>query len=279
MRGVTGLLWQETRSFLFGRSQAVRTVVQRAVTAALFLVRATIAPMASTDGIASLVALGFTDLEARVYAHVVAEGPATGYRIAAGTGKPVANTYKAIESLERKGAVLVEDGATRIVRAVDPDQVLDALARSHEGERKKAKAALKRAAKVEEDGRTYAIGGEEQALHRARQMLAEATLVALLRAPSALRAELKEDLTDAEGRGVDVAEIEGEGLTLTIDASQCLIAPDGIWTRNPAIARAVFDGLAAEAAVAEVSFHIGEGAGPKKLQRALAARRRAPADL
>lgn len=234
--------------------------------------------MATADGIASLVALGFTDLEARVYAHLVSEGPATGYRIAAGTGKPVANTYKAIESLERKGAVLVEDGATRIVRAVDPERVLDALARSHEGERKKAKAALKRAAKVEEDGRTYMIGGEEQALHRARQMLAEAAVVALVRGPSPLRALLAEELSDAEGRGVDVAQIDGEGLAIAIDASQCLVSPDGVWTRNPAVARVVFEGLAAEAALGELAVHVEDGAGSKKLQRALAARRRAPVE-
>lgn len=232
--------------------------------------------MASADGIASLVALGFTDLEARVYAHLVASGSATGYRIAQETGKPVANTYKAIESLERKGAVLVEDGATRIVTAVEPDRVLDALARHHEGERKKAKRALKKVARSEEDGRTYAIASEEQALARARQMLAEATVVALVRGSAALRAELREDLSDAEGRGVDVAEIEGAGLTVAVDALGCLVAPEGIWTRNPGVARAVFNGLSAEAALIELSVQVAEGAGPKKLQRALAARRKPP---
>ena len=234
--------------------------------------------MAAADGIASLVALGFTDLEARVYAHLVAEGPATGYRIASGTGKPVANTYKAIESLERKGAVLVEDGATRIVRAVEPERVLDALAKSHEGERKKAEKALKKAFKSEEDGRTYGVGGEEQTLARARQMLAEAEGFVLVRGSAELRSTLRGELADADGRGVDVAEMDGPGLTVAVDAAQCLVAPDGVWTRNPALARAVFEGLAAEAALAEVGASIAEGAGPKKLQRALAARRRAPTE-
>lgn len=234
--------------------------------------------MASGDGIASLIALGFTDLEARVYAHLVTDGPGTGYRIASNTGKPVANTYKAIESLERKGAVLVEDGATRIVRAVELDRVLEALARFHEGERKKVKSALKKAAKVQEDGRTYVVGSEDQLLQRARQMLAEATVVALVRGSDELRLALKGELSDAETRGVDVAESEGEGLTVAVDATQCLIGPDGVWTRNPAIARTVFDGLAAETALADVAFQVQDGAGTKKLQRALAARRRAPTE-
>ena len=232
--------------------------------------------MTAADGIAPLVALGFTDLEATVYAHLVAHGEATGYRIAQATGKPVANTYKAIESLERKGAALVEDGATRIVRAVEPERVLDALAKGYEAERKRARAALRKVAKVEEDGRSYAVGGEDQTLARARQMLAEAEGFALLRGSSAMRAALRGELSDADGRGVDVAEIDGEGLTLAVDAHQCLVAPEGIWTRNPAVARAVFEGLAAEAALAEVSEAVADGAGSKKLQRALAARRRAP---
>ncbi len=234
--------------------------------------------MASSDGIAPLVALGFTELEARVYAYLVASGSATGYRIAQETGKPVANTYKAIESLERKGAVLVEDGPTRIVRAIEPDRVLDALARHHEGERKRAQSALKRAARSEEDGRTYTIGSEEQALARARQMLTESEGFALVRGAAALRTALRSELSDADGRGVDVAEMDGEGLTVAVDGAQCLVGPEGIWTRNPAVARAVFDGLAAEAALAEVSTQVAEGAGQKKLQRALAARRRPPTE-
>lgn len=234
--------------------------------------------MATSAGVASLVSLGFTELEATVYAHLVAEGEATGYRIAQATGKPVANTYKAIESLERKGAVLVEDGATRIVRAVEPDRVLDAIARHHEGERKRAKAALKKVARTEEDGRTYTIGTEEQAVARARQMIAEAGVVALIRGSGPLRAALRGDLSDAETRGVDVAETEGEGLVVAVDAAECLVGPEGIWTRNTAVARAIFDGLAAETALSEVGTAVEDGAGPKKLQRALSARRRAPVE-
>ncbi len=232
--------------------------------------------MASHDGIASLVALGFTDLEARVYAYLVAEGEATGYRIAQATGKPVANTYKAIESLERKGAALVEDGPTRVVRAVDPERVLDGLARRYESDRKQAQAVLKRVEREEEDGRTYTVSSEAQALERARQMLAEAAVVALVRASADVQATLHEEIADAEGRGVDVAQIEGSGLTVAVDGNQCLVAPEGIWTRNPIVARTVFDGLAAEATIAEIGAQLEDGAGPKKLQRALAARRRAP---
>lgn len=234
--------------------------------------------MAATAGIESLVALGFTDLEARVYAHLVVEGPGTGYRIASGTGKPVANTYKAIESLERKGAVLVEDGSTRVVRAVAPEQVLSGIAKRLEKERERAAKSLKKAAKTEEDTRTYAVASEDQAVQRARQMLDGAVVVALVRGSEELRGMLRGEISDAETRGIDVAEIAGEGLTVAVDAAECLISPDGIWTRNPTIARAIFDGLSAETALGEVAARIEEGAGPKRLQRALGARRRPPVE-
>ena len=120
------------------------------------------------------------------------------------------------------------------------------------------------------------MASEEQALGRARQMLAEAAVVALVRGPAETRAELGEEIADAEGRGVDVARVEGSGLAVAVDGTQCLVAPEGIWTRNPALARTVFDGLAAEAALVEVGAQVADGAGTKKLQRALAARRRAP---
>lgn len=49
--------------------------------------------------------LGFTGLEADVYTALLAESPTTGYRVAQALGKAVANTYKAIASLEAKRAV------------------------------------------------------------------------------------------------------------------------------------------------------------------------------
>ena len=66
----------------------------------------------------SLQELGFTETEALAYAGLVPISPATGYRVAQAIGKPAANTYKALESLEAKGAVLVESGAVRPLAAI-----------------------------------------------------------------------------------------------------------------------------------------------------------------
>src|ERR1700730_2132659 len=78
----------------------------------------------------ALVALGFSGFEAEVYVRLLAEPqPVTGYKVAQVLGKPVANTYKALESLSNKGAVIIDDGANRMCRAVAADELLSKLER------------------------------------------------------------------------------------------------------------------------------------------------------
>src|SRR5438105_14363228 len=86
--------------------------------------------------------LGFTALEAAAYAYLVQHSPATGYRIAHGIGKPIANTYKAIESLARKRAIIIEKTGSRLCRAVPPEEVLDQAEHSFRQRRDAASRAL-----------------------------------------------------------------------------------------------------------------------------------------
>ena len=67
-------------------------------------------PSSPSDPVAAMRGLGFTEVEGRVYVWLAREGAATGYAVAKGIGKPVANVYKAIESLVEKGAVEVDEG-------------------------------------------------------------------------------------------------------------------------------------------------------------------------
>ena len=96
------------------------------------------------ESVRHLAALGFTDLEAAVYVYLVENSPATAYRVAQGIGKPVANTYKAVESLQQKGAVLVDETKTRLCRAVPPDDLLGRLEKTFETRREAAAQALAR---------------------------------------------------------------------------------------------------------------------------------------
>ena len=46
-----------------------------------------------------LSGMGLTEMEARIYSHLLTESPVTGYRIAWRVDKPVANVYKSLSSL------------------------------------------------------------------------------------------------------------------------------------------------------------------------------------
>src|SRR3954447_24395728 len=110
--------------------------------------------------VSALEELGLSGSEAAVYAYLVQHSPATGYRVAQGIGKPVANTYKAIASLEEKGAVLVDPSSTRPCRAVPPEEFLARLEGQFQERRTRAARALSevRAAEPEEeDARVYPL--------------------------------------------------------------------------------------------------------------------------
>src|SRR5215213_5890268 len=90
----------------------------------------------------ALAGFGFTDLEARLYCALLREAPASGYRLAKLVGKAPANTYQALDSLARKGAVMVDEGASRTFRPVPSDELLALLRLGFEARSKDAATAL-----------------------------------------------------------------------------------------------------------------------------------------
>ncbi len=152
-----------------------------------------------------LAALGFTELEAMVYAYLVQESPATGYRIAQAIDKPFANTYKATGSLQRKGAVIADQSGSKLCRAVPPDEL---LARIHNGftrQQRMASDALARLRPAETDDGVYSMTSREQVFERCRSMLSRAKQVVLLDVfPTPLEA-LRSDIEATAKRGATVA--------------------------------------------------------------------------
>ncbi|RYE91976.1 MAG: TrmB family transcriptional regulator, partial [Myxococcales bacterium] len=128
----------------------------------------------------TLVALGFTGLEAEVYAALVEEAPATAYRIAQVIGKAAANVYKAVESLERRGVIAVDDGDSRRLRAVAPVELLARVERDFERAHGRAQRALTRLRSAGDDERVYSLPEREQVIERARAMLLRAEQLALV---------------------------------------------------------------------------------------------------
>lgn len=176
----------------------------------------------SKDSVEALVALGFTGLEAEVYAFLLQDSPATGYRIAQVIGKPVANTYKAIESLETKGAVLVDEGANRQCRAIPADELIARLDRAFAKKRERAAATLATLKAPDADDRVYQLRSLEQVFERCRAMLARAQVVALVDAFPDPMNELKDSLVDAGRRGITLGvkayrPIEIEGVEVFVE--------------------------------------------------------------
>ena len=161
--------------------------------------------MPSTDECAEIFTdLGLTTLEAQIYVFLLQHSPATGYKIAKGIGRSFPSTYKALASLESKGAILVEDGATRLSRAVAPEELMDQLEHRFRQQRHRAVAAVSQLVRSPDDTRIYQLTSVDQVYERSRRMLAEGQERALLELfPEPLEA-LREPVEEAARRGLNI---------------------------------------------------------------------------
>lgn len=232
------------------------------------------------DADEGLVALGFTEVEARVYCELLKAAPATGYRLAQALGKAPPNIYQALASLEHKGAVLVEEGEPRSFRPVPPEEVLTALQRGFETRKHAAADALRKLHAPVQDDRIYHLKSAPQVMERARAMIAGAAELVLFDLFPPPLTSLAPVLTEAKARGVSVAGLvydepprvpftcvrssdadfvrerwPGAQLTLVVDAREFLVAlltPDGtgvkqaIWSDSVYLSCLQHSGLSAE---------------------------------
>lgn len=156
----------------------------------------------STD---ALKALGFSELEALIYCYLLGDSPATGYRVAKGIGKAAANVYAGIETLAQKGALLIDDDATRLCRAVAPGELCDNLEAQFKRQRRSAENALSMLAAQTPDQRIYKLETPEQVYARINHMidgandhiLVDAFPEPLARINSTLEASSKRNVTIA----------------------------------------------------------------------------------
>ncbi|MBV8726930.1 MAG: TrmB family transcriptional regulator [Candidatus Eremiobacteraeota bacterium] len=225
----------------------------------------------------TLQKLGFTGLEATLYISLLTAPGSTGYALARAASKPVANTYKALETLERRGAVTSQDGQARTYRAVPFMEVLNALSSDFAALTAQAGKALSRLEKTGEDDRVYRLTGRDVILERARALIASAKGVLLVDGfPSGLEA-IVENLRSAVKRGVAVhvkayapftlrgarvaTAVDGDAvmrrrsgtwLNLVIDYRESLIAllrddrSSAVWTANPYISFVYYSALSSE---------------------------------
>jgi HTH-type transcriptional regulator, sugar sensing transcriptional regulator len=251
------------------------------------------------ETVATLQELGFTELEGEVYLFLLESPPATGYRIAKGVGRTNANTYKALDSLEAKGAVLVAEAEPRLCRAVPPVELLAQMRHRFESSRERAEALLERVERVADDQRIYNLATRAQVMERARRMVEEARHIVTVDLYPRLAEPLGPVLVAAAQRGVRVLakvyaptplpgvevverqrgeEItEGlpwDGLSLNVDGREHLLAslhPGGepqqaVWTASPFLSFKLYYSLIYELILTDLQQRIRGGAESGALQ-------------
>jgi Cd2+/Zn2+-exporting ATPase len=123
-----------------------------------------------------LIALGFTEYEARIYLGLLKENPANGYQLSKKTGVPRSMVYEALGRLHARGAVL-KSGAERatLYRPLPPDQLLERYDRQHQQLIDNLKEELDRLYNPQEEKEAlWSISGQEAIYSYASQMIAKA---------------------------------------------------------------------------------------------------------
>lgn len=248
-----------------------------------------------------LMELGFTALEAEVYSHLLLESPITGYRIAQALKKPAPNIYKSLQSLEAKGAIMVDDGQNRLCRPVPPDELLAHLDRRFQATRSEAARRLTEISRVDGDDRVYQLRSRDQVMERCRAMLRRCEKIALVDGfPGPLEA-LRPDLARLATRAIVAAKAyeptkipgvwvvegmrgastmarwPGAWITVVIDGAEQLIAffsPDGevqqaIWTASVHLSWVYHGALACEIMVGAVERKMSENTNVEELRQLL----------
>ena len=243
----------------------------------------------------ALIGFGFTGLESAVYAFLLQESPATGYRIAQVIGKPAANTYKAIESLQRKGAIILDESGTRLCTPVDPEVLLTRLTKEFTQRKAHALKAFEGLGAPAIEGKMVSLTNTDHVIREAAALVIASESVLLVMGQVSLLEPIQEDLENSAGRGVDLYLItdrtffiedatvivnpnlssQSESLELGADDSSYLGAvlsgtsAQGITLSGGPQAQQLFQGLLSKVGVQLIRKTIDEDGGKKQIAKIL----------
>jgi sugar-specific transcriptional regulator TrmB len=221
----------------------------------------------------ALESLGLAHIEALSYAYLVGNPSTSGYRVARGIGKPTANVYRALETLERKGIAIRDRGTPPAYRALPPDEMLARLEREFMERKARAAEELSTLKPGPEDEKLYALKSHDHVIARGHLLLAAARRVVLMEVPHDSLVRLNEGVADARTRGVRVLVVTDQAskvphadtivderrpiaaVRMVADARESLISAlpneaggvrEAVWTRSALLGRTLHDGLVTE---------------------------------
>jgi sugar-specific transcriptional regulator TrmB len=235
--------------------------------------------------------LGFTVYEAKVYMQLLAESPATAYEIAKASGVPRPNTYNALESLTKRGAVQpISESPARFV-ASPPQRHLESLGRQHVAICERLTGELARLKAPEDDPYVWNVQGEQAIARKIKSLISESRVSIRIKAADDVLRTYSNELRAAADRGVEILIIlfgqdpeefrynqacrvylhEGNGVrignadnlfTLTIDHSQAVTATTdkmtAFYTRNYAVVQMADSLIRHDYYMAEIHSRFGQ---------------------
>ena len=151
-----------------------------------------------------LIKLGFNQLEAEVYIHLLTQPPSTAYKIGKQINKPTANVYKAIDSLAEKGAILIEDNKNKQCRAVNPEEFIGQYEAALLEKTQEAKKMLSSIDNQIIDENSYRIGSVHLVFERFKSMMSKCKTIAVIDAFPKTLEKMRDSIVEAINRGVDV---------------------------------------------------------------------------
>lgn len=176
-----------------------------------------------------LQGIGFNRLESDVYIYMLTNEPSTAYKVGKKLNKPTANVYKAIESLVRMGAVIVEDNKNKICKAINPEEFLNLYQNSIIEKTNQAKLLLKNLENEHLDQKSYTIESVPLVFERFRAMMNRCKSIAVVDAFPKTLEKVVDSLEAAALRGVEVyvevyqpIEIKGVDVTCAVIGDKSL---------------------------------------------------------
>ncbi len=225
--------------------------------------------------------IGFNELESRIYIWLLQQDRSTGYKIAASIDKPVANTYKALKSLEQKGAVISDNSTGKIIYETIPaEQFLKKMENEFSRKKENIVSEISRLNNRQSTGGIYELNSIDLVYETSIQMINTATSSLVLDCYPAPYQVIKKDLKAVDPDKIMIlkhkydhelvegtyrpkrrrsdltlSDLRGQWMILIQDAKEALIAffsVDGkqllhsVWIRDPFISLILYNGLTVE---------------------------------
>ena len=231
--------------------------------------------------------MGLSDLEANVYIWLLENNRSTGYKIAMQTGKPIANTYKALKSLEKKGAVVCDRSSNKTYFDTIPvEEFLNKIENEFLRQKKKIINEVQKLDVQQESIGIYELRSEALVYEKAIGMINSAENTLLIDCFPAPMKSIKEHLMrkrtgnvsiyvkNYSGENIDnvnqikaantelpYTDLDGQWLIVLKDTTESLVAffnKDGtelnhcVWIKDPFISFVLFNGSTHEFNFTEV---------------------------